>query len=191
MLTDRLVLAVLGCLAVTGAQAKEKREKTGKLPPQDQIALVGHLPSSGGAVIRFLATQHYSRHYLYAEHEGGRDLTLIDVTSPEHPLVLADLSRGDGAWGLLAATGTAALVASEQSGSAAPGVPQTVRVVNFADPAHPTVTCEIAGATAITRDDSRGLIFIANREGIWILRGKPALDPEIEKEYARQVMYAR
>ena len=51
--------------------------------------MVGHIPLTGGPVKRFLATQHYSSYYLYAEHENGGNLTLIDITK-------TDQSRGAG-----------------------------------------------------------------------------------------------
>jgi hypothetical protein len=43
--------------------------------------------------------------------------------------------------------------------------------------------------TAIDRDDRRGLIFVANPEGVWILHQNRAEDPEVEKAYAHHVIY--
>jgi hypothetical protein len=51
------------------------------------------------------------------------------------------------------------------------------------------VTREFSGVTATSRDDRRGLIFVANGEGIWILRQHLAEDPEVEKAYANYVIY--
>jgi hypothetical protein len=41
----------------------------------------------------------------------------------------------------------------------------------------------------MSRDERRGLIFLANPEGIWILHQSFAEDPEVEKEYARRILY--
>jgi hypothetical protein len=38
----------------------------------------------------------------------------------------------------------------------------------------------------MSRDDQRGLIFVANADGIWILHQELALDPEMLKEWIRQ-----
>ena len=43
---------------------------------------------------------------------------------------------------------------------------------------------EFTGVTAITRDEHRGLVFLADGSGIWILQQKLAMDPEVEKAYA-------
>jgi hypothetical protein len=67
--------------------------------------------------------------------------------------------------------------------------PQSIRILDFSDPQHPNVAREFAGVTAISRDDRRGLIFLDNAEGIWILHQSRAEDPEVEKAYAHHVIY--
>ena len=49
---------------------------------------------------------------------------------------------------------------------------------------------EFTGVSAMSRDDRRGLIFVANSEGIWILQQRLAMDPEVMKEYDRTLLYA-
>jgi hypothetical protein len=189
----RWVAAAIGLLALgAGVQAKDKKVKAPPPDPQDEIVVVGHVPLTDGAVKRFVATQHYSKYYLYVEHDAGKNVTLIDVTKPERPSVLADVaypSNGDSG-SLFAVAGTAALVAggpAAQTASTAP--PQTFRIMDFSDPLHPKIAREFAGVTAINRDDRRGLIFIANAEGLWILGQHLAEDPEVEKEFEHHVIY--
>ena len=90
------------------------KDKKPKADPKDQIEVVGHMPLADGPVNRFIATQHYSSYYLYAEHPDGK-LTLIDVTNANQPAVLADVATAPGgtAGSLSAVAGTAALVSSE------------------------------------------------------------------------------
>jgi hypothetical protein len=173
----------------TGALAKNKT-KTPPAAPKDEIAVVGHIPLIGGPVTSFQSTQHYSSYYLYAEHDAGKSVTLIDVTKVAQPAVLTDVSYspGGGSEGLLVVAGTAALVNSEPGTTpAAAAAPQTLRIMDFSDPAHPKVAREFTGVTAIGRNDPRGLIFVANGEGIWILQRHLAEDPEVEKAYANYV----
>ncbi len=189
-----LSLALLAGLLVcaSAAHAKDKKVKTPPSPPKDEIEVVGHIPLTGGAVTRLSSTQHYSSYYLYAEH--GASTTLIDVTKVAQASVLADVaySPAGGSQSLLAVAGTAALVNSEAGVSAAPAAtPQTLKIMDFSDPQHPKVAREFAGVTAIGRNDPRGLIFVANADGIWILKQKLATDPEMEKAYANYVMYYR
>jgi hypothetical protein len=60
---------------------------------------------------------------------------------------------------------------------------QTFRIMSFADPAHPASKQEFLDVSAVLRDGNRGLIFLANPQGIWILQEKLALDPAFEKEW--------
>ena len=182
------LIAALGAIVLpVAAQAKDKKTKAAPKDPQDAIEVVGHIPAASGPVTRFLTTQHYSSSYLYAEHQAG--MTMIDVTKADHPSVLAEVPGNSGSLSVVA--GTAALVTSEAAASTGgtATATQTVRIMDFSDPQHPKVTREFAGVTATSRDDHRGLIFLANGEGIWILRQHLAEDPAVERAYAYQVLY--
>jgi hypothetical protein len=50
---------------------------------------------------------------------------------------------------------------------------------------------EFSGVTAIGRDDSRALIFLADGAGVWILQEVPAEDPAVEAAYSNYVLYNR
>ena len=167
------------------------RNKKPKADPQDSIEVVGHIPLTDGTVKRFISTQHYSSYYLYVERDHGK-ITLIDVTRTASPAVLADVAYpSDGGSGSLSAVaGTAALVSSEPVvTSSAAQVPQTIRIMDFSDPQKPKVAREFTGVTAIAKDAGRGLIFVANADGVWILQQHFALDPEVERAYQDYVIY--
>jgi hypothetical protein len=187
-----LLAGVVVCAST--AAAKNKKVKAQPAPPKDEIEVVGHIPLTGGPITRFSSTQHYSSYYLYAEHGTSKDLTLIDVTKVGQPAVLADMaySQDGGSQGLLLVAGTAALVNSEPTTAPAiaPTAPQSLRIMDFSDPKNPKVAREFTGVTAIGRNDPRGLIFVANGDGIWILKQHFAEDPEVEKAYANYVMYS-
>jgi hypothetical protein len=188
----RLSSAVLlaGLILNPAAGAKNKKPKTPD--PKDEIEVVGHIPLTDGPVKRFLATEHYSSFYLYAEHEAGGSVTLIDVTKTNQPAVLADVAYAPaGSSGnLTLVAGTAALVSSGPATALAAAPLQTIRIMDFSDPLNPKVAREFTGVTAMSRDDRRGLIFVANGDGIWILQQHFALDPEVEKAYANYVVYS-
>jgi hypothetical protein len=166
--------------------AKDKKPKSGPAGPKDDIEVVGHIPLTDGPVRRFLATQHYSSAYLYAEHNAGKSATLIDVTKPNRPTVLADVpyAPNSGSDSITLVAGTAALVSSEPAASGAPQAPpRVITIMDFSDPQNPRVARVFSGVTAMSRDDQRGLIFVANADGIWILQQHLALDPEMEEAY--------
>ncbi len=156
-------------------------------PPQDGIEVVAHLPLTSGTVTHFVETQHYRRNYLYAEG-GGNTVTLIDVTDIARPTVVSTLSPSSGAANVVTAAGTAALVAESPAATTTPANGQTFRIMSFADPLHPTVKQEFANVSAMSRDESRGVIFLANTQGVWILRETLAMDPEFEREWEHMAL---
>jgi len=187
----RLSTAMLlaGLVLTPSVSAKNKKPKTPD--PKDEIEVVGHIPLTGGPVRRFLATQHYSSYYLYAEREAGANVTLIDVTRTSQPAVMADVAYvpNSGSSSLTVVAGTAALVSSEPANQTTAPAPQTIRIMDFSDPQNPKVAREFSGVTAMSRDNQRGLIFVANADGIWILQQRFAEDPEVNKAYADYVIY--
>jgi len=66
---------------------------------------------------------------------------------------------------------------------------QTVTVLSFADPEHPTVARQFSGVTFMLKDASRGLIYLVNSDGLWVLRVEPATDIQLQKEYEHYVLY--
>jgi len=174
------------CLALLSwnAYGKDKHPKTADAAPQDQIEVMAHLPLSGGSVTGFLETQHYRRSYLYAQHESGKTVSLIDITSAAQPVLLSEIASGS----LVAVAGNAALVSSQTSSSQPSMLPQTFRIMSFADPLHPVVKQQFEHVTALARDEKRGLIFLANDAGVWILQQKLAQDPEAEKEWEHMML---
>jgi hypothetical protein len=184
-----MLLAGLAAFA-PAVYAKNKKPKAPLAVQKDEIEVVGHIPLTDGPVSRFLTTQHYSSYYLYAEHGAGRTTTLVDVTKTSQPTVLADvtLAPSSGSDSLALVAGTAALVTNGPL-SPAPAAPQTITIMDFSAPQNPKVARVFAGVTAMSRDDGRSLIFIANADGIWILHQRLAQDPEVEKAYQNYVLY--
>jgi hypothetical protein len=169
----RFFIAIPLTLFCFSALGKDKHaQNTGS--DQDHIDVVAHLPLTGGAVTGFLETQHYRRNYLYAQHDAGKTLSLIDITSTAQPALLAEIPSES--------------LVSTQPSSAPALAPSTFRIMSFADPLHPSVKQEFARVTAIARDQKRGLIFLANDVGVWILQQKYAQDPEAEKEWEHMML---
>lgn len=164
--------------------AKDKK----KDQPQDQIRVEAHIAVGGGPITQFAATTHYNRAYVYAERGPGQPVTLLDVTNPSQPKVLSQVASSPGAvsGNLVAAAGTAAL--STSSGASTPPATQTLRLMDFSDPANPKVTQKFDGVTAVERL-SNGLILLANADGVWILSQHLAQDPAEEACYAYKVVY--
>lgn len=176
-------IATLSVAALCGSplSAKDKHAKT----PADQIVIDAHLPLSGGPITRFVATRHYDHLYVYAEREAGRPITVLDLTKPTQPQIVPEVN--DASVNLVTVAGTAAL-SSDTPSTTATATPQTIRLLDLSDPAHPKVTKEFVGVTAMQNVGS-GLILLANTDGIWVLSQKFAEDPAVEERYAEKIIY--
>ncbi len=156
--------------------------------PQDRIDILANVAATGGAITRVTMTQHFNRSYLYIEH-ASRNLTLVDVTDPRHPSVVANMDLPENEAGsVMAAAGDAALISSETVRPASPQT-KTMSIVNFRDPAHPQIVKQFTNVTYTASDERRGLIFVANDHGLWILHRNPAEDPQEQERYAHEVLY--
>ena len=179
-----LTFCLLLCLSFTASSALA-RTKDKPAPPKDSFDVVGHVPLTGASVSHLISTRHYSSSYLYAEQSSG-SIAVIDVTDSTHPRVISSVS-GNG--NLLTANGDVALVSSEAQPPAVPSVAKTISIVDFSDKANPKVTRQFAGVTSMGSDDQRGLVFLVNADGLWILHRNQATDPEVQERYAHDVVY--
>jgi hypothetical protein len=182
-------LAVLSPVAL--AKAKDGSPREPQSTPQDMIAVVGRIALPAGHITGLAPTRHFSSDYLYAEYNAEEKVTVIDVTKPGQPSVVADLAYPtNGASGsMLAVAGTSALTIGKQPSSGAIAPSTSVKIMTFSDFGRPKVLREFSGVTAIGRDDSRGLIFLADAAGIWVLQELPAEDAAVEAAFAKLVLY--
>jgi len=138
--------------------------------------------------VQLTPSVHWRRNYLYLGHDSESPVTILDVTDPTAPKAVGtlDLPMQEANGNVSTVVGNAVLVASSTS----PPAPETVTILNFADSEHPKVARQFSGVTSMLEDSSRGLIYLANAEGLWVLRPVPATDTELEKEYEEYILYS-
>jgi hypothetical protein len=156
-----------------------------KIAPKDSFDFVAHLALTGGAVTSLVTTSHFGRNYLYAESLSSHTVTLFDVTDFARPKVLSRMNSSDS---VLTAAGDAVLVSSDSS-AAVPGL-KKISIIDVSDKSKPKIVREFAGVTSMTADAPRGLVFLANADGLWILHQNQPIDPEIQERYAHDVLYS-
>jgi len=115
----------------------------------------------------------------------------VDVTHAIHPVIVKQLClpAAPGNTSLAVLVGDVALLTGTDTRSADVHV-NSVSVVSFADSDHPKTVREFTKVSAFRIDEGRGLIYVVNDNGLWILRQKPAPDKELEREYAKYVLYS-
>jgi hypothetical protein len=84
--------------------------------------------------------------------------------------------------------GNAVLLADTQP---ATHVPSSISIMSFANPADPKIVRQFKNVTGFLIDSRRGLIYVVNSEGLWILRENPGRDLELEKQYDHELLYNR
>jgi hypothetical protein len=195
MRNTRLYLIVCVVTLLIGAPLAAAEKASSALPVPDRIEVIAHVPLSGGLVTDLTTGSHWRKEYLYLDHGPAARVTIMDVTNPAAPIAAGELDvpKQEAAGDLTTVVGTAALVASSPSEPALPTMKRTVTVLSFADPEHPTVTRHFSGVTALVKDTERGLIYLANADGLWVLRVMPAPDIQYEKlldkQYQHHILY--
>lgn len=187
----RMFWMMLGAGLLISAPLGAARKGGGPSPAPDRIEVIAHVPLSGGPVTQLTTGTHWQRNYLYAVHATPGPVAILDVTDPAAPANAGqlDVPQPEAGASLSAVVGTAALITSSPPTPQAAA--QTVTVLSFADPAHPTVARHFSGVTSMLQDNSRNLIYLGDSEGVWVLRVRPAPDIQSQKEYAQYVFYDR
>jgi hypothetical protein len=155
---------------------------------KDGINLLSHVSLAGESAGRMLTALHWRKHYLYVELATRPVLLEIDVSDAARPAIVGELPLAKGDTHVGVVVGNTMLVTDSED-AAAPKPPRSVKVINFAEAANPKVVREFANVTGFLRDANRGLVYVFNDAGLWVLRETPAPDEEIQRQYDRDVLY--
>jgi hypothetical protein len=178
-----------GLLMNGGSRALARKPST-KTAPQtnDEIEVVGHMALDGTVVTQITMGQHWRKNYVYLN--SAEKITVIDVTDVVRPSITSEyhhpLPANESQVHVI--VGNAALVATAPP---AMYVPSSISIVSFSNPAAPKVVRQFTKVTGFLIDSRRGLIYVVNNEGLWILYEKPGRDLELEKQYDHDLMYNR
>jgi len=158
-------------------------------PTEVPAKVIAHLPLKEAPGSEMLLQTKDDKHYLYVQKASKQGFTVIDVTKPQVPsLVNRSASSSDATAGKLELVGPDVGLAEVRDQNAKGVIrstdnpTETVKILDLSDPAHPKVLQTFTGVTSILQDPDRGLIYLANNEGLWILtHSKPGLAPAKKK----------
>ena len=166
--TLSFVLSVLTATTVAG----QKPDK-----PQDVAAsILAHVPLPSATGSQMLLQRKGSKQYLYVQEASKQGFMIVDVTKPNHPNVLKQTaSISEATAGSLEMVGpdlALAETAEKHTGTtgSASHPAESVRVLDMSNPANPKTLQRFDGVTGVLADTSRNLIYIANGDGLWILK---------------------
>jgi hypothetical protein len=173
---NALALLAFFATAAPGADARHRALK----PSEQPATVVAHMPLSGYPTSQMDLHENGGKQYLYIGANSHEGLTVVDVTNPNQPNVIKRL-----AWPNEASTGRLQLVSgglalaegSDSEAAAADPAPPTwtLKVLDLSNPANPRAILSFSGVTGTLDDEARNLVYITNREGLWILRNNQAL----------------
>jgi len=163
------VLAILACsLALaTTPLAAQSPDANGQ-----SAVIIAHLPLPGPSASQMLLQRQNGKLALYVDQGDRQGVAVVDISSPGHPKVInRAVWPGRTADGQVQIIGSG-LAISEQAEGALSRRPasQTLNILDITDPQHPQVLQTFTGVTSVLPDASRNLIFIANGDGLWIVR---------------------
>jgi hypothetical protein len=183
-------LSRLGVILSSGVIALSGQSTFANTKPTEVPAeVIAHLPLQESTGSEMLLQTKGDKHYLYVQKASKKGFTVIDVTKPSQPsLVRAAAPSSDATAGKLELVGPDVALA-EVPDKSSKGVirstdnpTETVKVLDLRDPAHPKVLQTFTGVTSTLQDPGRGLIYLVNNDGLWVLNhAKPGLVPAKKK----------
>ncbi len=162
-----IALALMGMLAVFVPSAFAKK------PDKTQPAtVVSHVSLEGPAATQMYLQVQGDKRYLYIDQGANQGYTVVDVTKATQPNVVKHESSGT----LRAVGPNLALSEVPDSKTVAHSHPPTesVTVMDTSDPANPKTVQTFKNVSSVLQDNGHGLVFLANDEGLWILRSVAA-----------------
>src|SRR6202050_1524418 len=182
---SRVAFAFLALgIAVAPSMFAEPKEKKTAV---SNLGVVAHVQLDGGSATHMVLMQKNGKEYLYLGLASSTGVCVFDVTTPAAP---RKLERFAGAGGAQAADFQLVgdtLAVSSRSGEATSGspdsAPRSVTILNMTDPTNLQSIQTFAGVTSVVADNTRGLIYLSNGEGLWIVQAKQPRRTETDDKY--------
>jgi hypothetical protein len=171
------ILALAAVFAVaTGIRANTKPKPT-EVPAE----VIAHLPLASPPGNQMVLQAVGEKHYLYIQQAGRQGYMIVDVSKPAFPAFINRQAKAnDSTAGDLQLVGPNLGIAEVPDKSAkgaiqSAGSPtETVKILDLTDPAHPKTLQTFRNVTSILGDAGRGIIYLANDEGLWVLKHRHA-----------------
>jgi len=185
---DRIGLVLSAALLASAAPVVAGNTKPTEVPAK----VIGHLVLQEAPGSEMLLQSRGDKQYLYVQKASKQGFTIVDVSKPGVPSLVirtsSASSSSDDTAGKLEMAGPDVALA-EVPDKSAKGVlrstdnpTETVKILDLSDPAHPKVLQTFKGVTSTLQDPGRGLIYLANNEGLWVLsHARPGLTPSKKK----------
>jgi len=159
-----IAIVAAGIAATPSVHAKPNSKTTAGNPAN----VVAHVELSGGPATRMLLVKKNGKEYLLLGLDSSPHVSILDVSEPSLPRTIDTVAGATvaPATELKVVAETLRLFATSEAESAASAGPKEIR--------------SLSGVTAYVKDKAHGLIYIANGDGLWILKTKEQADNEAQ-----------
>jgi len=176
--TYALTFSLLALSALLASASDQSAPKPTDVP----ATVIAHLPLPQATGSQMLLQRENGKHYLYVQQASKQGFMVVDISKPDKPTLLkrtAEASQATAGNLEMVSPDVAIAEAPEKTATTVTSSnrpTETVRVLDMSDPRNPKVLQSFAGVTSILPDGAHGLIYLANTEGLWVLRyNRPAL----------------
>ena len=167
-----VMLFAIGIAAAPSMFAKPKTKKA----VVSNVGVIAHLQFDGGTATRMLLMEKNGRDYLYVGGGSASGVCILDVTKPAAPRRIEKFAGAGSAqaadFQLVGDTLAVTSGTGEASASSSDVTGRSVTIVNTSDPANPQPIQTFSGVTSVVADNARGLIYLSNGEGLWVVQAK-------------------
>jgi len=182
----RACMAILPLLVIGSAPGVLANNKPTEVPAK----VIAHLPLQEAPGGEMLLQNKGDKQYLYVQKASKQGFMVVEVTKPALPSLVKTSASSNGATaGKLEMAGPDVAIAEVPDRTVKGTIhstdypTETVRLLDLTDPAHPKVLQTFTGVTSILQDPGRGLIYLANNDGLWILNhSRPGIKPAKAKK---------
>jgi hypothetical protein len=175
-----MVLLTAVMLTSVGAFATDRKVKES----DRQARVVAHLSLSRlSALDMTMQEKGDDKYYLYVQHPKDQGISIIDISKPAQPKVIALIPWPRPAMSSsMSVTGDFAILSGDAS-LARPGSTSEDDLVlwDLSNPAAPRVVREFSGVVKWLQDE-RTFIYVLNADGLWVI-SKPPEGPAEQTEH--------
>jgi hypothetical protein len=157
-----IAVAAIG-IALAGPVHAKPNSNKGEDKPANVVA---HVQLSGGPVTRMLLVKKEGKEYLLVGLDSPASVAVFDVSNPDRPRTIDTTSGAPGAPSaeVKVVADTLTLFGSSDAGTASSANSKDMR--------------SFSGVTASMKDKARGLIYVTNADGLWIVKTRQRVEED-------------
>jgi hypothetical protein len=168
-------LLVLSFLLFPAALAGANDQPATK-PTDVPATVIAHLPLPESTGSEMMLQKEHGKQYLYVQQAGKPGYMVVDVSHPDAPALLKRAAGSNQATegDLKMVTPNVAIAEAPEKTpdtlTSTKHLTETVRVLDLTDPKSPKTLETFANVTSTLADGRHGLLYVANSDGLWVLR---------------------